>query len=106
MDNPVQRRAKAAAVRSIVLAVVGFYQRQYDIAKIAPTGARWRELRFSFPRHIEENSYYRITVDDCWDYLYHLVRVGVVKEYQTLFRPRYVIDYAALRAYEKKWNLS
>lgn len=45
-NNIVQMRAKAAEIRAIVIACVGFYQTQYEVAKIAPGGARWRELGF------------------------------------------------------------
>lgn len=104
-NNLVQVRAKAAETRAIVLAVVGFYQSQYAMLKIAPGGARWRELRFSFPRYAKE-SIHGVTVDDLWDYLYYLVNAGCIKEYQTIFRPRYEIDYTALHAFQKKWNLT
>lgn len=104
-NNPVQRRAKAAEIRSIVVSVVGFYQHQNEVAKIAPGGARWRELRFSF-RRAAEMAYFPITADELWDYLFFLIKQGIVKEYATIFRPRYVLDYTALRAYERKWNLT
>ena len=104
-NNPVQRRAKAAEIRSIVVSMVGFYQHQYELAKIAPGGARWRELRFSF-KQASAQAYFPITVDELWDYLFFLIKQGIVKEYQTIFQPRYELDYAALRAYERKWNLT
>lgn len=107
MKRPTPRsardlQAKAAEIRIIVLNVLQFYQDQYAAAKITPPGARWRELRFSFPRHIED-AFWDITVDELWDKLYHFIKVGVVKEYNTIFMPRYVLDRQALNDYDKKW---
>lgn len=95
--------ARKAEIRAIVLAVVEFYQQQYRRAQIEPEGARWRELRFSFPRYAAE-SLSHIEADDLWDELAYLVKCGCIKEYRTIFYPRYVIDYPTLRAFESKWN--
>lgn len=103
--SPINSRtiARKAEIRAIVLGVVEFYQEQYRKAKIEPGGARWRELRFSFPRHAAE-AYSDIEADDLWDELAYLVKCGCIKEYRTIFYPRYVIDYPTLRAFESKWN--
>lgn len=95
--------ARAQEIRSITLAAVGFYQTEYLKAHIEPPGARWRELRFSFPRYASQSAF-GVTADDLWEDLYVLIDKGVIKEYQTINYPRYVIDYPALRAYEKKWK--
>lgn len=103
--SPITSRtiARKAEIRAIVLAVVEFYQQQYRRAQIEPEGARWRELRFSFPRYAAE-SLSHIEADDLWDELAYLVKCGCIKEYRTIFYPRYVIDYPTLRAFESKWN--
>lgn len=100
-----ERQAKAAEIRIIVLNVLQFYQDQYAAVKIVPPGARWRELHFSFQRHAKD-AYWKITADELWDMLYHFIRAGVVKEYHTVFKPRYVIDREALNAYDKRWVFS
>lgn len=101
--NPLEAQAKAAEIKSIVISVISFYQSEYKKARIVPEGARWRELRFSF-RQYAATADWSITTEELWTLLQHMVNARVIREVNTIFMPRYIIDYEALRRYETRFN--